>query len=177
MPTQLWLIDPMHSEIMFKVRHMLITNVSGTFDMYQASMYSDAPDFSDMQIQFEAEVSSINTRNDHRDDHLRSNDFFDAVNNPSLKFESTGIRRKEGNIYDLNGNFTIRGVEKPITLKVEFTGTALDLYGQRKAGFEISGLINRNEYGLTWNATTEDGGLALAEEVQLTISAQMIKQG
>jgi polyisoprenoid-binding protein YceI len=76
----------------------------------------------------------------------------------------------------LNGNFTIRGVEKPITLKVEFTGTALDLYGQRKAGFEISGLFNRNEYGLTWNATTEDGGLALAEEVQLTISAQMIKQ-
>jgi polyisoprenoid-binding protein YceI len=168
MPTQQWIIDPMHSEIMFKVRHMLITNVSGTFDMYQATMLADAPDFSDMQIQFEAEVSSINTRNDHRDDHLRSNDFFDAINNPSL--------RKEGNVYDLDGNFTIRGVQKPITLKVEFTGTALDLYGQRKAGFEISGLINRNDFGLTWNATTEDGGLALAEEVQLAISAQMIKQ-
>jgi polyisoprenoid-binding protein YceI len=176
MPIQQWIIDPMHSEIMFKVRHMLITNVSGTFDMYQATMLADAPDFSDMQIQFEAEVSSINTRNDHRDDHLRSNDFFDAINNPSLRFESTGIRRKEANIYDLDGTFTIRGVQKTITLKVEFTGTALDLYGQRKAGFEISGLINRNDFGLTWNATTEDGGLALAEEVQLAISAQMIKQ-
>jgi polyisoprenoid-binding protein YceI len=176
MPIQQWIIDPMHSEIMFKVRHMLITNVSGTFDMYQATMLADAPDFSDMQIQFEAEVSSINTRNDHRDDHLRSNDFFDAINNPSLRFESTGIRRKEAHIYDLDGTFTIRGVQKPITLKVEFTGTALDLYGQRKAGFEISGLINRNDFGLTWNATTEDGGLALAEEVQLAISAQMIKQ-
>ena len=97
-------------------------------------------------------------------------------NNPTLKFESTNIRRKEGNTYDLDGTFTIRGVEKPITLKIEFTGTALDLYGQRKAGFEISGTINRNDFGLTWNATTEDGGLALAEEVQLAISAQMIKQ-
>jgi hypothetical protein len=86
---------------------MLITNVSGTFDMYKATMYSDAADFSDMQIQFEAEVTSINTRNDHRDDHLRSNDFFDAVNNPTLKFESTGIRRKEGNIYDLNGKIVV----------------------------------------------------------------------
>jgi polyisoprenoid-binding protein YceI len=176
MPTQQWTIDPMHSEIMFKVRHMLITNVSGTFDMYQATMHADATDFSDMQVEFEAEVSSINTRNDHRDEHLRSNDFFDAANNPTLKFVSTGIRRKDGNIYDLDGNFTLRGVEKPITLKAEFTGTALDLYGQRKAGFEISGLINRNDFGLTWNATTEDGGLALAEEVQLLISAQMIKQ-
>jgi polyisoprenoid-binding protein YceI len=107
---------------------------------------------------------------------LRSNDFFDVENNPTLKFVSTGIRRKDGNIYDLDGNFTLRGVEKPITLKAEFTGTALDLYGQRKAGFEISGVINRNDFGLTWNATTEDGGLALAEEVQLAISAQMIKQ-
>ena len=171
-----WIIDPMHSEIMFKVRHMMITNVSGTFEMFQGTILSNKEDFSDMEIQFEAEVSSINTRNDHRDTHLRSNDFFDAENHPVLRFTSEKVDRISGNIYEVVGEFEIRGVKKPVKLKTEYTGTGLDLWGQRKAGFEISGLINRSDFGLLWNATTEDGGLALAEEVQITVSCQMILQ-
>lgn len=171
-----WLIDPMHSEIMFKVKHMMITNVSGTFEMFQANILSDAEDFSDMEVFFEAEVSSINTRNDHRDTHLRSNDFFDADNFPLLKFRSDGVRRISNETYELNGEFEIRGVIKQIPMQITYTGSGLDLWGQRKAGFEISGKINRSEFGLLWNATSDDGSLALAEEVQIVVSCQMIKQ-
>jgi polyisoprenoid-binding protein YceI len=176
MAKQSWVIDPMHSEIMFKVRHMLITNVSGTFDIYKAVVRSDAPDFSDMEIEFEAEVTSVNTRNSHRDAHLRSNDFFDAENYPILLFESHKVEKTGINQFEVTGDFTIRGVTRPVTFQAEYMGTGLDLYGQRKAGFELMGTIRREDYNLNWNAASEDGTLALGEEVTIQVSAQVIKQ-
>jgi len=174
MAKKLWTIDPMHSEIMFKVKHMLITNVSGTFDIYTASLRAGNDDFSDMEFEFEAEVNSINTRNSHRDTHLRSNDFFDAANHPVLSFKSKRVEKKAPNQYAVTGDFTIRGTTCERVLQVAYTGTGLDLYGRRKAGFEIDGLLNRSDFGLSWNATNEDGTLALGEEVKIAISAQLI---
>jgi polyisoprenoid-binding protein YceI len=176
MSKSLWSIDPMHSEIMFRIKHMLITNVSGTFDMFQSIIEADNKDFSDMEISFSADVISINTRNDHRDEHLRSNDFFDAANHPTLTFNSTSLTRIKDNQYALEGNFCIRGIEKNVQLEITHTGIGLDLYGQTKAGFEINGVINRSDFGLSWNAAAEDGGLALGEEISLQISCQFILQ-
>lgn len=176
MSKSLWSIDPMHSEIMFRIKHMLITNVSGTFDMFQSTIEAEKKDFSDMEISFSADVTSINTRNDHRDEHLRSNDFFDAANHPTLTFASTKLTRLKDNQYTLDGTFCIRGVEKNVQLEITHTGVGLDLYGQTKAGFEINGVINRSDFGLTWNAAAEDGGLALGEEITLQISSQFILQ-
>lgn len=176
MSKSIWSIDPMHSEIMFRIKHMLITNVSGTFDMFQSTIEAENKDFSDMEISFSADVASINTRNDHRDEHLRSNDFFDAANFPTLTFTSTKLTRKVDNLYILAGKFCIRGVEKDVELEILHTGIGLDLYGQTKAGFEINGTINRSDYGLTWNAAAEDGGLALGEEITIQISCQFILQ-
>ena len=176
MSKQLWVIDPMHSEIMFKVRHMLITNVSGTFDVYKATMQANAEDFSDMEFEFEAEVDSINTRNGHRDTHLRSNDFFDAPNHPTLMCRASNVRKIENGVFEADAEFTIRGTTNRVPLQITYMGTGLDLYGQRKAGFEITAKIKRQDFGLTWNATTEDGRLALDDMVYLQISTQMIKQ-
>jgi polyisoprenoid-binding protein YceI len=176
MNKSLWSIDPMHSEIMFRIKHMLITNVSGTFDMFQATIEAEKKDFSDMEISFSADVASINTRNDHRDEHLRSNDFFDAASYPTLTFTSTNLTRVKDNQYALEGTFCIRGIEKNVQLEITHTGIGLDLYGQTKAGFEINGVINRSEFGLSWNASAEDGGLALGEEITLQISCQFILQ-
>jgi len=176
MAKQLWNIDPMHSEIMFKVKHMLITNVSGTFDIYTGSVKASEDDFSDMEFSFEAEVGSINTRNSQRDAHLKSSDFFDAATHPTLSFKSTSVQKKSRNLYEVTGEFNIRGTKQVRSLQVAYTGTGLDLYGQRKAGFEIEGVLNRSDFGLVWNATNEDGTLALGEEVKITISAQVILQ-
>jgi polyisoprenoid-binding protein YceI len=176
MSKNLWVIDPVHSEITFKVRHMMITNVSGTFDRMEAKMHSGEKDFSDAEISFEADIDSINTRNEQRDAHLKSNDFFDAASHPKLTFKSTQLKHISGNEYQLMGNFCMRGVEKEISLKTEFTGTVIDPWGQVKAGFEINGVLMRSDYGLVWNAANEEGEVVLSEEVKLQLNIQMIKQ-
>ncbi len=176
MSKNLWVIDPVHSEITFKVRHMMITNVSGTFDRMEAKMYSSEKDFSDAEISFEAEIDSINTRNEQRDAHLKSNDFFDAAAHPKLSFKSTQLKHIGGNEYQLLGHFSMRGVEKEVSLKTEFTGTVIDPWGQVKAGFEINGVLMRSDYGLVWNAANEEGEVVLSEEVKLQLNIQMIKQ-
>lgn len=176
MSKNLWVIDPVHSEITFKVRHMMITNVSGTFDRMEAKMYSSEKDFSDAEISFEADVDSINTRNEQRDAHLKSNDFFDASIHPKLSFKSTHFKSKGGHSYEMVGLFNMKGVEKELTLNVDFTGTVIDPWGQVKAGFEISALLLRSDFGLIWNAANEDGEVVLSEEVKLQLNVQMIKQ-
>ena len=176
MSKNLWVIDPVHSEITFKVRHMMITNVSGTFDRMEAKMYSSEKDFSDAEISFEADVDSINTRNEQRDAHLKSNDFFDASIHPKLSFKSTHFKSKGGHSYEMVGLFNMKGVEKELTLNVDFTGTVIDPWGQVKAGFEISALLMRSDFGLIWNAANEDGEVVLSEEVKLQLNVQMIKQ-
>jgi len=169
-------MDPAHSEITFKVRHMMITNVSGTFTNSTGTMHSDEPDFSDAELHFEAEVASVNTRNSQRDEHLRTNDFFDVASYPTLRFDSGKLLKTGEKDYELQGDITIRGVQKPITLQVNYRGVVVDPWGLTRAGFEISGSVLRADFGLQWNASSEDGSIVLSDEVKLLINVQMIKQ-
>ncbi|HEY3250738.1 MAG TPA: YceI family protein [Ignavibacteria bacterium] len=168
-----WKIDPIHSEIKFKVKHLLVSTVTGKFDSFDASI--EAPDnaFTDAKISFEADVNSINTGNEMRDGHLKSPDFFDAASHPKMTFVSKSLTKKNENEYELKGNMTIRGTTKEITLNVIYNGTAKGMDGTDVAGFEITGKINRFDYGLHWNALTETGGFAVGSDVKLEIFAEM----
>ncbi len=169
-------IDPMHSEITFKVKHLMITNVTGSFQEFDATLESAEENFSDAKINFSANVNSISTNNEQRDTHLKSADFFEAEKFPTLQFVSTSLVPKGGSDYVLNGDLTIKGNTKPVSLKVEFGGTMTDFYGQNKAGFEINGIINRSDFGLTWSAVTEAGGVVVSDEIKLNMAVQMVKQ-
>lgn len=169
-------IDAAHSEINFKVKHLMITNVTGTFKQFSATMESSAADFSDAQITFEADVNSISTNNDQRDGHLKSDDFFNAETYPKLTFVSKKLEKKSDSDYTLTGNLTIRNITKEVSLQVSFGGTMTDPWGQQKAGFEINGSINRKDFDLKWTATTEAGGIVVSDEVKLQLAVQMIKQ-
>jgi polyisoprenoid-binding protein YceI len=169
-------IDGMHSEISFKVKHLMITNVTGTFTRFDASMRAEAADYSDAQISFQAEIDSINTNNEQRDGHLKSADFFDAAQFPQMQFVSTGFKPLGGDRYQLAGDLTLKGITKAVVLDAELGGTMTDPYGQFKVGFEISGSINRSDFGLTWSAVTEAGGVVVSEAVKLHLSVQMVKQ-
>ena len=169
-------IDGMHSEITFKVKHLMITNVTGSFKKFDATMEASAEDFSDAKISFEAAVNSISTDNADRDNHLKGDDFFAADKFPVLSFTSTSLTHKSGSDYILKGDLTIKGVTKPVELAVEFGGTMTDFYGQFKAGFEITGIIKRSEFGLTWSAVTEAGGVVVSDEIKLNMAVQMVKQ-
>ena len=169
-------IDASHSEIIFKVKHLMITNVTGSFQQFDASMESTNDDFSDATIKFEANVDSISTNNEQRDGHLKSDDFFSAEKYPTINFVSSSFTKKAGNNYSLKGDLTIKGITKPVELNVELGGEMKDPYGQHKVGFEINGKFNRSEFGLTWSATTEAGGIVVSDEVKLQMEVQMIKQ-
>ncbi|HVX27269.1 MAG TPA: YceI family protein [Parafilimonas sp.] len=169
-------IDPSHSEIVFKVRHLVISTVSGHFSKFDATMTSSKEDFTDAQVSFEADVDSVSTKSEQRDAHLKSDDFFNAEKFPKITFKSTSIEKKSDDEYTLHGDITIRDVTKPITLKVEHGGSVIDPWGQSKEGFEITGKISRKEFGLKWNALTEAGGAVAGDEVRLQLSVQMVKQ-
>jgi len=169
-------IDAAHSEITFKVKHLMITNVTGSFTQFDATMESEAADFSDAKISFEADVNSVNTNNEQRDGHLKSDDFFAAEKFPKLTFVSKSFTKKSDDEYTLTGDLTIRDVTKTVDLTVEFGGNMVDPWGQAKAGFEINGKINRKEFGLGWGAVTEAGGVVVSDEVKLHLGVQMIKQ-
>jgi len=169
-------IDGAHSEITFKVKHLMISNVNGSFKQFDATMDAEKADFSDAKISFEADINSISTNNDQRDEHLKSDDFFSAAQFPKITFVSTSLTPKSGDDYTLKGVLTIKGVTKPVELAVEFGGTMTDFYGQDKAGFELNGKINRSEFGLTWSAITEAGGVVVSDEIKLHLAVQMIKQ-
>ena len=170
----IWTIDPMHTEIGFKVKHLVISTVSGKFNTFDGSIESEKEDFSDAKIKFTADIDSIHTGNEQRDGHLKSPDFFDAANHPKMSFESTSFTRK-GEDYVLEGDLTIRGTSKPVSLNVEFGGVQTDMYGRTVAGFEISGKIKRLEYGLQWNAVTEAGGVVVSDEVKLVANVEVVK--
>ncbi len=171
-----WKIDNAHSEIAFKVKHLVISTVTGKFTAFEGSLEASKEDFSDAVIHFSANVDSITTGNDQRDGHLKSGDFFDAANHPKLTFSSTSMVPKGGSDYTLKGDLTIRGTTKPIELAVEYGGQQQDFYGNTVAGFEITGKINRQDYGLAWSAVTEAGGIVVADEVKLLINVEVIRQ-
>lgn len=169
-------IDAAHSEITFKVKHLMITNVTGSFSKFDATMESEAADFSDAKISFEADVNSITTNNEQRDAHLKSDDFFAGDKFPKMTFVSKSFTKKSDDEYTLTGDLTIRDKTHTVTLNAEYGGTAVDPWGQTKAGFEITGKINRKDFDLTWSAVTEAGGVVVSDEVRLHLSVQMIKQ-
>ena len=169
-------IDAAHSEIGFKVKHLVISTVSGNFSKFDATMEAEKSDFSDASISFEADVDSISTKSEQRDGHLKSDDFFNAEKYPKLTFKSTSIEKKDDNEYILHGDLTIRNVTKNIALKVEHGGSVLDPWGQTREGFELTGKISRKEFGLKWHALTEAGGAVVSDDVRLLINVEMVKQ-
>ncbi len=171
-----WKIDNTHSEIAFKVKHLVISTVTGKFTSFEGTIESETDDFKDAKIDFTADIDSITTGNEQRDGHLKSADFFDAGSHPKLEFHSTSFTHKSGNDYQLTGDLTLRGTTKPVTLAVEFGGIQNDFYGNTVAGFELTGKINRQDYGLAWSAVTEAGGIVVADEVKLLINVEVIKQ-
>lgn len=171
-----WQIDPTHSEITFKVKHLVISTVSGKFTSFEGSVEAEKADFSDAKISFTAAVDSITTGNDQRDGHLKSPDFFDAAGHPKLSFVSSSLEHKSGSDYVLKGDLTLRGTTKPVELSVEFGGTQNDFYGNTVAGFEINGKINRQDFGLAWSAVTEAGGIVVSDEVKLHINVELHKK-
>jgi polyisoprenoid-binding protein YceI len=167
-----WKIDPMHSEVQFKVKHLMISTVTGDFKTYDATMESDNEEsFENAKISFTAQIDSINTGNEQRDGHLKSPEFFDAATHPELKFESTSYTGDT-----LLGHLTIKGITNPIELNATYGGKMTDFYGQEKAGFELSGTIDRKAFGLTWDAVTEAGGIVVSNDVKLLLNIQMTKQ-
>lgn len=175
MAKQTWLIDPSHSEIQFKVKHLMITTVTGNFTKFSSIVTTEGDDFDGANISFTAQVDSIQTGNEQRDNHLKSADFFDADNFGEISFESTSFEKK-GDEYQLHGNLTIRGTTLPITLDAEYAGIVVDPYGQTKTGFELKGKISRKAYGLLWNGLTEAGGAVVSDEVKIISSVQYVKQ-
>ncbi|MEY4603274.1 MAG: Protein YceI [Bacteroidota bacterium] len=169
-----WNIDLMHSEIGFKVKHMMITNVSGHFGSFNASAKTENEDFSDAEFNFSADINSISTGVADRDGHLKSDDFFSAEKFPQLTFKSTEIKAN-GSELVISGDLTIRDVTKKVEFKSEFSGIVTDPYGQTKAGLSIDGKIKRSEYGLTWSAVTEAGNIVVSDEVKLHAELQFVK--
>ena len=173
MATKKWNIDPLHSDILFKVKHLMINTVTGKFKTFSATLEQGVDDFSDAKITFTADIAGIDTGMEMRDNHLKSDDFFNAEKYPQLKFESTSFTKTGDGAYKLKGNMTIRDITKPLELDVEYGGQMADFYGNTKAGFEINGKLSRKEFGLKWDAVTEAGGVVVSDEIKLHINAQM----
>jgi polyisoprenoid-binding protein YceI len=171
-----WIIDPMHSEVQFKVKHLVISTVTGSFNKFEGSAETGTDDFENASINFSIDVDSIDTNQPQRDGHLKAPDFFDAASFPKITFASTFFTKKSGSDYTLKGNLTVKGVTKPVELAVEFGGLGKDMQGNTKAGFEIAGVVNRKEFGMVFNAPTETGGLMLGEDIKLVISVQLAKE-
>jgi polyisoprenoid-binding protein YceI len=171
-----WKMDTAHSEVKFKVRHLVISTVTGNFNQFSGTAESSKEDFTDAKISFEADVNSIDTKNEQRDGHLKSADFFDAANHPKLTFVSKSFTKKSEDQYELTGNLTIRGTTKEVKLAALYNGTVKGFGGSFDvAAFEVTGKINRQDYGLTWSALTETGGVVVSDEVKFEILAEFVK--
>jgi polyisoprenoid-binding protein YceI len=171
-----WVVDPVHSEIQFKVKHLMITTVTGHFRKYELQVETDNDDFTTAtNIVFTADVDSIDTNNAQRDTHLKSDDFFAANNYKQLVFKGRKYESAEDG-FALAGDLTIRNTTKPIVLTVDFAGIVVDPYGQTKAGFTVDGRISRREFGLQWNAVTEAGQVVVSDEIRVHCEIQLIKQ-
>jgi polyisoprenoid-binding protein YceI len=172
-----WATDPMHSEVQFKVKHLMITTVTGYFQKFQVEAETADEQFTGAdKVVFTADVNSINTNNEQRDTHLRSTDFFDVQNHGQIRFVGSKYEQVSGEQYKLHGDLTIRGISKPVTVNVEFGGIVVDPYGQTKAGFTVTGKISRKEFGLNWNALTEAGNVVVSDEIKIQAEIQLVKQ-
>jgi polyisoprenoid-binding protein YceI len=168
-----WAIDPTHSEVQFKVKHLVISTVTGSFKNFHGEVFSEDETFQGAEVNFSIDTKSIDTNQADRDNHLKSEDFFAADRFPAITF--SGVLDKGNNDYKLTGELTVRDVTKPVTLDVEFGGVVKDPWGNIKAGFELNGKINRKDFGLVWNALTEAGGMVVGEDVKLHLNIELAK--
>lgn len=176
MSTTKWAIDPTHSEVNFKVKHLLISNVSGHFKQFDSTVETTGDDFSTAKINFSADINSISTNNEQRDGHLKTGDFFDAENHPKLTFAGDKLEKTNGDNYKLHGTLTMRGTSKPVTLDVEHGGVTTDPWGNTRTGFEINGKINRKDFGVSFSMVSETGGILLGEEIKIHAATEFVKQ-
>jgi len=175
MATVKWVLDPTHSELQFKVKHLMITTITGSIKSFSATLTAEGEDFDQAEITFNGDINSLGTGNTDRDNHLKSADFFNGEQFPNLTFESKSVE-KDGSDYLIKGDLSIKGQTRPIQLSAEFGGIATDPWGNTKAGFTLSGKINRTDFGLTWNTAIEGGGVMVSEEVRLLGELQFVKQ-
>jgi len=171
-----WAIDPAHSEIQFKVKHLMISTVTGHFKTFNATVETVGDDLTTAKVHFTADINSISTNNEQRDAHLKTGDFFDAESHPQLTFEGDRLEKLDDENYKLHGTLTMRGTPKKITLDVEFGGMTQDPWGKTRVGFSLSGKINRKDYGVSFSMVSETGGILLGEEVKLIANAEFVKQ-
>ncbi|MDR7369926.1 YceI family protein [Flavobacterium aquidurense] len=176
MSTTKWVIDPTHSEIAFKVKHMMFTNVTGKFQKFDANIITVGDDFTDAKIYFSGAVDSLTTGNADRDTHLLSPDFFDAAQYPEIEFIGNSFTKNNEGEFALTGSLKLRGISKNVNLTADYSGLMKDPWGNVKAGFTIAAKINRKDWGLTWNSALETGGVLVGEDVSLEIELQFIKQ-
>lgn len=166
----------MHSEVQFKVKHLVISTVSGFFKSFEGTMESENEDFTGADISFTLDIDSIDTNQAQRDGHLKSAEFFDAEKYPKISFKSTSFEKTGDDEYELVGDLTIKDVTKSVTLAAEYGGSTNDFYGNTKAGFEVTGKINRKDFGLTWDGVTEAGSVVLGSDIKILINIQFAKQ-
>lgn len=171
-----WQTDYSHSDIQFKVRHMMISKVRGRFEEFEATIDFDPENPTNTTVEVSVPLASINTRDEKRDDHLKSADFFDVENYPHMTFKSTRVEQDDEHHGRLIGDLTIRGVTKEVTLDVEYAGMAKSPWGTMSAGFSASGQLNRKDFGLNWNAALETGGVLVGDEVEINIEVEIVKQ-
>ena len=171
-----WVLDPMHSELQFKIKHLMISTVTGQFNKFKATVETNGDDFDTAKVHFEAEINSISTNNGQRDGHLKAGDFFDAEKYPELIFESERMEKTGEDEYKLYGTATIKGISKKVVLNVEFGGITQDPWGNTRTGFSVTGKINRQDYGISFGAVSETGGLLLGDEVKINANVQFVKQ-
>ena len=173
-PTSTWTLDKPHTNVKFSVSHLVISDVEGTFKSFEGTMESSKADFSDGKISFTAEVGSISTDNDMRDNHLKSDDFFNAAKYPQIKFESSSFTPLGDNKYKLQGTLTIRDITRQITFDVKYGGTVTAMGGTH-VGFKATSKIDRFDYNLKWNKATETGNMVAGKEVEITINVDFKK--
>ncbi|WP_430786333.1 YceI family protein [Virgibacillus flavescens] len=171
-----WNVDAAHSSLEFVVKHMMISKAKGVFNEFEALIEADPENLEDATVEFTVDINSIDTRKKDRDDHLRSEDFFDVANHPKMTFVATDIKKKSGSNYDVSGDLTIKGITKPVTFEVDYEGSGKDPWGNEVAGFSGGTKISRKEFGLTWNAALETGGVMVGDEVKINIEIEAVKQ-
>jgi polyisoprenoid-binding protein YceI len=171
-----WIVDPVHSDVQFKIKHLVISSITGSFKNFEGGATSDASDFENAEIHFSLDVDSIDTNQNMRDEHLKSADFFDAEQFPHITFQSNYFHKVKGDNYKLSGLLTLKGITKPIELDAEYGGTERDANGNIRSGFEVEGRISRQEFGLNYMQLTETGGLLIGEDVKLIANIQLIKE-
>lgn len=176
MATTKWVLDPTHSEVHFKVRHLMVSNVTGQFRTFNATVETEGDDLSTAKVHFTAEVDSISTNNEQRDAHLKTGDFFEAEKHPQIIFDGTKLEKTGADEYTVHGTLTMRGVSNPVSFKVEHGGVMQDPWGNTRTGFSVNGKVHRKDYGVSFGLASETGGVMLSDEVTISANAEFVKE-